>query len=82
MPESTTPTHAIPTHPIKLYRNAKSGHCHRVELMMALLDLPYEPVELDMASGAHKAPDYLIMNPFGQVPLTITGLCCRIQTPS
>lgn len=54
--------------PIKLYRNPKSGHCHRVELMLALLDLPYETVDLDMANGAHKAPDYLKISPFGLVP--------------
>ncbi|WP_421707224.1 glutathione S-transferase family protein [Algihabitans sp.] len=62
------PTFADGKAPIKLYRNALSGHCHRVELMLALLDLPYEPVELDMAKGAHKAPDYVKINPFGQVP--------------
>lgn len=55
-------------HPIKLYRNPKSGHSHRAELMMALLDIPYETVDLDMANGAHKAPDYLEISPFGQVP--------------
>lgn len=54
--------------PIKLYRNPKSGHCHRVELMLALLDLPYETVDLDMANGAHKAPEYLKLSPLGQVP--------------
>ncbi|MBY5934718.1 glutathione S-transferase [Tateyamaria omphalii] len=54
--------------PIKLYRTPKSGHCHRVELMMALLDLPYETVDLDMMNGAHKAPDYLTLSPLGQVP--------------
>lgn len=54
--------------PIKLYRVAKSGHSHRAELMMALLDLPYETIEVDMANGAHKAPDYLAISPFGQVP--------------
>lgn len=54
--------------PIKLYRNPKSGHSHRVELMLSLLDLPYETVDLDMANGAHKAPDYLNISPFGQVP--------------
>lgn len=59
---------SAPTNPIKLYRNAKSGHCHRVELMMALLQLPYETVELDMQNSAHKQPDYLAINPFGQVP--------------
>ncbi|MEM8652832.1 MAG: glutathione S-transferase, partial [Pseudomonadota bacterium] len=54
--------------PIKLYRNPKSGHCHRVELMLALLGLDYEIIDLDMANGAHKAPDYLKISPFGLVP--------------
>ncbi|HAS8439894.1 TPA: glutathione S-transferase [Vibrio vulnificus] len=54
--------------PIKLYRNPLSGHCHRVELMLSLLDIPYETIDLDMANGAHKAPGYLKISPFGQVP--------------
>lgn len=54
--------------PVKLFRNPKSGHCHRVELMLALLGVPYETVDLDMANGAHKAPDYLRISPLGQVP--------------
>ncbi|MEO1141575.1 MAG: glutathione S-transferase [Pseudomonadota bacterium] len=54
--------------PIKLYRNPKSGHCHRVELMLALLGLDYETIDLDMANGAHKAPEYLKISPFGLVP--------------
>ncbi|WP_346907856.1 glutathione S-transferase [uncultured Roseibium sp.] len=53
---------------MKLYRNPKSGHCHRVELMMAFLGLPYETIDLDMANGAHKAPGYLKLHPFGKVP--------------
>lgn len=59
--------------PIKLYRNPKSGHCHRVELMLALLDLPYETIDLDMANGAHKAPEYLKISPFGLVPAIDDG---------
>lgn len=56
------------TAPVKLYRTPKSGHCHRVELMMALLGIAYETVDLDMANGAHKAPEFLALNPMGQVP--------------
>jgi glutathione S-transferase len=54
--------------PIKLYRHPISGHCHRAELMMALLDIPYETIDLDLVNGAHKAPEYLKISPFGQVP--------------
>lgn len=54
--------------PIKLYRHPISGHCHRVELMLALLDLPYETIDLDLLNGAHKAPSYLKISPLGQVP--------------
>ncbi|WP_096087677.1 glutathione S-transferase family protein [Agaribacterium haliotis] len=55
--------------PIKLYRNPLSGHCHRVELLLSLLDLPYDLIDLDMANGAHKSPEFLALNPFGQVPV-------------
>lgn len=61
------------TTPIKLYRNPKSGHCHRVELLLALLDLPYETIDLDMANGAHKAPEFLKISPFGLVPAIDDG---------
>lgn len=61
------------TNPIKLYRNPKSGHCHRVELMLAFLGLPYETIDLDMANGAHKAPEYLKISPFGLVPAIDDG---------
>lgn len=56
------------TTPIKLYRYPLSGHSHRVELMLAFLQLPYEPIDVDLANGAHKAPDFLKLSPFGKVP--------------
>ncbi len=54
---------------IKLYNFPKSGHAHRIELMLSLLDLPAELVFVDLAKGAHKQPDFLALNPFGQVPV-------------
>ena len=56
------------TAPVTLYRNPKSGHCHRVELMLRFLGRPYVTVDLDMANGAHKQPDFLALSPLGQVP--------------
>ena len=59
--------------PIRLYRSALSGHCHRVELFLSLLGLPFELVDVDLRAGAHKRPDFLAMNPFGQVPVIQDG---------
>lgn len=54
--------------PVQLFRTPKSGHCHRVQLMLALLDVPYEMVDLDLPNAAHKTPAYLAISPLGQVP--------------
>lgn len=54
---------------IKLYRHPLSGHSHRVELMLSLLGLPTELVFVDLMKGAHKTPEFLALNSFGQVPV-------------
>ncbi|MDN3562507.1 glutathione S-transferase family protein [Vreelandella neptunia] len=54
---------------IKVYRHALSGHCHRVELMLSLLGLPATFIDVDLAAGEHKAPPFLDMNAFAQVPV-------------
>lgn len=54
---------------MKLYHHPLSGHSHRARLFLSLIDLPHELVEVDLMSGAHKKPDFLKMNPFGQVPV-------------
>jgi glutathione S-transferase len=62
-----------PAQPIRLHRFAISGHAHRVELFLSLLGLPFERIDVDLAGGAHKAPAFLAMNPFGQVPVIQDG---------
>ncbi|WDY59182.1 glutathione S-transferase family protein [Pseudomonas sp. PSKL.D1] len=54
---------------IKLYHFPKSGHAHRIQLMLSLLDIPTELVFVDLAKGAHKKPEFLAINPVGQVPV-------------
>jgi glutathione S-transferase len=54
---------------ITLYGFKKSGHSHRAELMLRLLDLPFEFREVDLARGEHKAEAFLKLNLFGQVPV-------------
>jgi len=53
---------------IKLYNFPRSGHAHRVELMLSLLQLPTELIFVDLVTGEHKQPQYLAINSFGQVP--------------
>ena len=61
------------TNPLRLHRFALSGHAHRVELLLSLPGLPFERIDVDLAKGAHKAPDFLARNPFGQVPVIEGG---------
>jgi len=54
---------------ITLYRHPLSGHSHRVEVFLSLLGLNAEIINIDLANGAHKKPDFLAKNSFGQVPV-------------
>ena len=58
---------------MKLYTFALSGHAHRAHLFLSLLGLDFELEEVDLARGAQKAPDFLALNPFGQVPVLVDG---------
>lgn len=58
---------------IRLHSFALSGHSHRAALFLSLLKLPYEDAPVDLKNGAHKTPEFLAMNPFGQVPVLEDG---------
>ena len=54
---------------MKLYHHPISGHAHRARLFLSLIGAPVEIVDVDLAKGEHKSPEYLAKNRFGQVPL-------------
>ncbi|HKU38492.1 MAG TPA: glutathione S-transferase [Polyangiales bacterium] len=54
---------------IRLLRHALSGHCHRVELFLSLLGVPYECSDIDLLRGEQRSPQFRAKNPFGQVPV-------------
>lgn len=58
---------------MKLYTHPLSGHSHRAVLFLSLLGAPAEIIEVDLASGAHKQPEFLKINRFGQVPVLVDG---------
>jgi glutathione S-transferase len=54
---------------MKLYSFRLSGHSHRVRLFLSLVGADYEEIEVNLAAGAHKRPEFLELNAFGQVPV-------------
>lgn len=62
-----------PPAPFRLHRVAASGHCHRVELLLSLLDLPYTVVDISLPGGDQRRPAFVAMNPLSQVPVLEDG---------
>ncbi|MDX2097851.1 MAG: glutathione S-transferase [Leptolyngbyaceae cyanobacterium bins.59] len=58
---------------IQLYGHELSGNSYKVKLLLSLLGLDYESIKVDLLKGAHKQPDFLALNPFGQVPVLKDG---------
>ena len=58
---------------ITLYRHPVSGNSHRATAMLHLLGLDFEDVIVDLPTGEHKSPDFLAINPLGQVPALKDG---------
>ena len=48
-----------------------SGPTYTVGLMLALLGEPFDYVHVDVRGGAHKHPDYVARQRYGQVPLLV-----------
>lgn len=54
---------------MKLYHYAASGHAHRAALFLSLAGVPHELIDVDLAAGVHKHPEFLAVNAFGEVPV-------------
>jgi len=56
-----------------LYGHQLSGPTYKVALMLALSGEPFSYHHVDLRAGAHKQPEYLAKNRFGQVPCLYDG---------
>ena len=45
-------------------------------MLLSMLGVDYERVPVDLAKGAQKTPEFLKMNPRGQVPVLTDGEVC------
>lgn len=56
---------------IKLYGDEPSGNSYKVKLMLSLLGIDYRWIRIDLLKGEQKFPEFLALNPFGQLPVLI-----------
>lgn len=58
---------------LTLYTGLGSGNAYKAELMLHLLGLPFTPAGVSIPRGEHRNPDFLRLNPFGQIPVLVDG---------
>lgn len=58
---------------VRIHHFPKSGHAHRALVFAKLAGIAHEAVFVDLPAGAHKSPEFLAMNPNGQVPVLEDG---------
>lgn len=64
---------AIPVASIELHGFVYSGHCHRVQLLLSLLNLPFVWVPVNLKLAEQKTDAFKQLNAFGQVPVIRDG---------
>ena len=58
---------------LTLYTSLGSGNSYKVELMLHLLDLPYEVRSVSIVRNEHREPSFMKLNPFAQIPVLVDG---------
>ncbi|MBX2854523.1 MAG: glutathione S-transferase N-terminal domain-containing protein [Rhodobacteraceae bacterium] len=53
----------------RLHCFAQSGNAYKVALMLNLCEVKWTPVFVDFFHGAHRTPEFLKLNPMGEVPV-------------
>jgi glutathione S-transferase len=54
---------------ITLYGSSKSGNCLKTKWVADFIGVPYEWIETDVFTGQTRTPEFLALNPAGQVPV-------------
>ena len=56
---------------LRIFGDTKSGNCLKVKWTAQRLHLPFEWIEVDILKSESRTPDFLAMNPAGQVPAVV-----------
>ncbi|KXS21754.1 thioredoxin-like protein [Gonapodya prolifera JEL478] len=62
-----------PDSPLTVYGNPLSTCTRRVLFALREKGVPYELVAVDLRAGEHKSPEFLKLQPFGQIPVLQDG---------
>jgi glutathione S-transferase len=54
---------------MKIHGDRNSGNCLKVKFVCDKLALPYTWIEIDTMKGGSRTPEFLRLNPWGQVPI-------------
>lgn len=58
---------------VRIHHFPKSGHAHRALVFAKLTGIAHKTIFVDLAAGEHKTPEFLAINPNGQVPVLEDG---------
>ncbi|MFD1911353.1 glutathione S-transferase family protein [Halodurantibacterium flavum] len=58
---------------MQLYCFGESGNAYKAALTMTLADVEWEPVFVDFFNGETRRPEFLALNPMGEVPVLVDG---------
>ncbi|NIV17212.1 MAG: glutathione S-transferase family protein [Woeseiaceae bacterium] len=53
---------------LKVYGDARSGNCYKIQLLCAEMGIEYDWEEVDILAGDTHTPQFLEMNPNGKIP--------------
>ena len=56
---------------LTIYGNHLSGNCHKVRFVRDRLAIPYRWIEIDVLKNETRTPEFLAINPAGQVPVVV-----------
>ncbi len=56
---------------MQIYGDSISGNCLKVRWVAEYLGLPFDWIETDILKGESRTPQFLALNPAGQVPLVV-----------
>ena len=56
---------------MRIYGDSISGNCPKVTWVADHLGLTYQWIETNVLNGESRTPEYMAMNPAGQVPAVI-----------